>query len=223
MPGDLPQVTTRSFFHSKRRPSHYSQSFALKPRQYVRKFTGCNLLGFFSFLKKDAYKYQQFNTSLEMPKSSPHKQFSLRGHTTKNRSEVWWKQWIKESSHLRSDFQKTPVFPGVSLCCHPAQHLSNIVIAPLPHRGADSTCCTAGAGRPAGRGRQEPERHRRSVFPTQMQSRALSAREVCSLVRFNIKMWQAPYIQEDKWYAKSILFVLTSVQRENSWDKAVAF
>lgn len=103
---------------------------------------------FFPFLKKDAYKYQQFNTILEMPKSSPYKQFSLRGHTTKkNRSEVWWKQWIKESSHLRSDFQKTPAFPGVSLGCHPAQHLSNIVIAPLPRRGADSTCCTAGTGK----------------------------------------------------------------------------
>lgn len=62
-----------------------------------------------------------------------------------------------------------------------------------------------------------------STSPIPMQSRAPHAPGVCSLVRFNIKMWQSPYIQEDKWYAKSILFVLTSVQRENSWDKAVAF
>lgn len=79
-------------------------------------------------------------------------------------------------------------FPGFLSALNPAQLLSHVVIAPLPCHGADGTCCAVGAGRAAARGRQEPERHRRSAFPTQMQSRAPSAREVCSLVRFNIKM-----------------------------------
>lgn len=186
----------------------YCERLGFNPWQFIRRNVICWLLLFL----KDTH---QLNAILEMANPSPYKPFSLHRNTTTAPQKICQEPRRQEFGHLGSPFSRH--LPRVSPGCHPAQRLSHTAIP--SGRGLEPRA-HGGSGWAAGGGRR---RHRTPASPTQMQSRAPRAREVCSLVRFNIKMWQAPYIQEDKWYAKSILFVLTSVQRENSWDKAVAF
>lgn len=124
---------------------------------------------------KDAHKYNHFNTILEISKLSPYDQFSFHEHTTKAHQKFNESREYRNLATLEVISRTPQSFPGFLSALNPAQLLSHVVIAPLPCHGADGTCCAVGAGRAAARGRQEPERHRRSAFPTQMQSRAPSA------------------------------------------------